>query len=213
MKGIRGLGVAVLVVGLVTSGSAVAQSGVDNVRPVMPGPTRQVAPQPTPLNTALKKKDTLFLGGFSLDYSRNSGDRGSSTVFEVLISGVLEHLLTRSFAMGVGASVGYDYVSTGGGSMGAGMFELGPRIAAYIPAGATVAPYFALQLGVSHNMIKDAPDGTGLHVKPELGLAVKLRQGLLMKVGLGYTFRYMSFDGDDVYQHSVPVSLAFGGIF
>jgi hypothetical protein len=194
--------------------TAVPQVAVGEILDILPIEEVQEIEQPQARKVGFAKGMVVLLGGLDLAYSRHSNrDGASGTEFSISIGPVFEYLLSDMFALGIGASAAYHYLDLSGlGSEGFGRLEVGPRMSFYIPTGGTARPYFSFQIGLTHTFIMDDDDGTGVHVAPELGVAFPLKEGLFMKVGLGYQFRYQAFPGNDLFSHTLPFRIGFGAL-
>ena len=160
--------------------------------------------------------DSLLQGNLALSYSRisaaSSGASGSVSTFQFAFLMKYGYMLGDAVALGLAVAIGYNYVEELKINEGQGTFQVGPRIAVYLPTGTDVKPYFDFRVGFSHLYLSDTPDGTGVHVNPEVGVLAILKDNLFMTIGVGYMYQYLSFSWGHVNSHSIPMLIGLGGI-
>ena len=148
--------------------------------------------------------DVIIRGDFQLDYDRMAGNDG------VLLGtrAIAEYLVHPNIA--VGGFVKAQYYGQNGNAV-MGLLDFGPRVTAYLISAGLVHPFVGAHMGY-HHMVLPGPDGKGVMVGPEVGVAF-ITGHFGAFVSMGYDFRWAKCGGASLKQHALPFTIGFGGRF
>ena len=148
--------------------------------------------------------NVILHGDVQLDYNQVDSTKQLILGVRTIVEGLVNRYI------GIGGFIKTQYLWQGANT-GTGMIDFGPRLTVYLVPSGIIHPYIAAQVGY-HRLVVDGPDGNGIIVGPEVGVAI-IKGHFGAFISVGYDFRWAKCNGAEIMRHAMPFSIGFGGRF